>query len=262
MEPVLELEGVSVRFGGLTAVKKIDFHVNKGEIVALIGPNGAGKTTIFNLLTGVYSPNSGNIYYKNMKINQVKADHRVKMGIARTFQNIRLIKTLTVLENVLVAHPDFIMEGIWSSIFPTKKVLELRAKVVEESMEILKTVGLYQKKDEYPNNLPYGEQRLLEIARALVTKCQLLLLDEPAAGMNSIEKQNLIQLIQHISKSFQVEIVLIEHDIRMVMTIADRVVVLDHGEKIAEGSGEEVQNDPKVIRAYLGEEFDQEQIIK
>jgi branched-chain amino acid transport system ATP-binding protein len=254
---VLKLEGVTVRFGGLVAVNNVDLTMNRGEILALIGPNGAGKTTLFNLLTGIYTPTSGQIFYKEKKMNDLKPYARVEMGIARTFQNIRLIKSLTVLENVIVAHRECNSESIWQSILLTRSVREKRKRIVEECMDVLRIVGLHQKVDELASNLPYGEQRLLEIARAMVTKCQLLLLDEPAAGMNSQEKQALVDLIRLLSEKYEMDILLIEHDVRMVMSIANRVVVLDHGEKIAEGPGSEVQNNPKVIKAYLGEEIDE-----
>jgi branched-chain amino acid transport system ATP-binding protein len=258
MESVLKMENVTVRFGGLLALNNINLEVNKGEILALIGPNGAGKTTLFNLLTGIYKPTSGTIHYKAQNINKLKPYERVKNGIARTFQHIRLIKNMTVLENVLVAHGQCNSEGVLSSIFLTKNVQSKRKKVMEECMEALKIVGLEDKVNDYAVNLPYGEQRLLEIARALITKCELLLLDEPAAGMNAAEKDKLIELIKYLSSKFNIEIILIEHDIRLVMSIADKIIVLDSGEKIAEGAGSEVQNNPKVIRAYLGEEEDDE----
>ncbi|GGF97442.1 ABC transporter ATP-binding protein [Paenibacillus abyssi] len=252
---ILRLDEVTVKFGGLVAVNQVSFHMNKGEILALIGPNGAGKTTLFNLLTGIYTPTSGAVLYKQQVVNKLKPYKRVEMGIARTFQNIRLIKNLTVLENVLVAHQGCNSESVWSSIFLSKKTKENRQAVVNECMEVLKIVGLESKIDEFAGNLPYGEQRLLEIARAMATKCQLLLLDEPAAGMNSQEKKQLVDVIRSLSQKYNIEILLIEHDIRMVMSIADRIVVLDHGKKITEGIGSEVQNNPEVIKAYLGEDI-------
>lgn len=254
MNPVLKLDKVTVKFGGLLALNEIDICVNKGEILALIGPNGAGKTTLFNLLTGIYKPTSGSIYYKGQNINKLESFKRVKIGIARTFQNIRLIKTMTVLENIMIAHKQCNTEGIFNSIFLFKKGHNKRTAIRQECISILKIVGLENKIDEFASNLPYGEQRLLEIARALVTKCEVLLLDEPAAGMNGVEKKKLIELIRFLSRKYNIEIVLIEHDISLVMDLADKIIVLDHGDKIAEGIGSEIQNNPKVISAYLGQE--------
>ncbi|MHB8061300.1 MAG: ABC transporter ATP-binding protein [Ruminiclostridium sp.] len=251
---MLRLNKVTIKFGGLLALNEIDVCVNKGEILALIGPNGAGKTTLFNLLTGIYKPTSGSIYYKGQNINKLEPFKRVRIGIARTFQNIRLIKTMTVLENVMVAHKQCNTEGILHSIFLFKKGHNKRAVILQECIDILKIVGLENKIDEFASNLPYGEQRLLEIARALVTNCEVLLLDEPAAGMNGVEKKKLIELIRFLSRKYNIEIVLIEHDIGLVMNLADKIIVLDHGDKIAEGIGSEIQNNPKVISAYLGQE--------
>ncbi|MFD3260396.1 ABC transporter ATP-binding protein [Paenibacillus lentus] len=257
MEKVLELEKVSVRFGGLVALNNVDMTVRRGEILSIIGPNGAGKTTLFNLLTGIYQPTSGKIVYKNRVINKLKPFKRVSLGIARTFQNTRLLKNMTVLENVLVAHAECHGEGLLQSIFARGSTARRRAEIVEECTRKLEVVGLAHKLDVLAGSLPYGEQRLLEIARALATGCEILLLDEPAAGMNAAEKAELVKKIRQLSKEFHIEIILIEHDIGMIMDISDRIVVLNYGEKIAEGSAEQIQNNPDVIQAYLGGEVEE-----
>ena len=252
MSGLLRLEKVSVNFGGLQALRDIDLEVPGGRIVSLIGPNGAGKTTLFNLLTGLYRPTAGKIFFMGRDISALKPHERARLGLARTFQHPRLIRRMTVLENVLTAHPDCRSETLRSALFPSRKVRAKRAEAVEACVEALETVGLHRRLDEWAGNLPYGEQKLLEIARALVTRCKVLLLDEPAAGMNAPEKKRLAEHIRHLSRQRRIDIVLIEHDMRLIMDLSDRIVVLDHGVKIAEGSPEEIRNHPRVIGAYFG----------
>lgn len=252
MEKVLEVKNVSVRFGGLVAVDQVSLEQEKGEILSLIGPNGAGKTTFFNLITGVYKPTDGSIFFKGTNITKMKAPDRTRFGIARTFQNIRLIGSMTVLENILIAHPECNNEKLVPSVFFPRRQQKKRRQIIEECEELLKIVGLEEMEDELALNLPYGKQRLLEIARGLATKPQLLLLDEPGAGMNNFEKEELTNVIRYITEKMDINVLIIEHDMKFVMGISDRIVVLDHGSLIAEGKPEEIQTNQKVIEAYLG----------
>ncbi|MBU5299682.1 ABC transporter ATP-binding protein [Clostridium sporogenes] len=237
---ILEVKDLNINFGGITAVDNLNFSVKKGEILGVIGPNGAGKTTLYNTITGIYKPSKGDIFLNNKKITGMKPYKISRLGIARTFQNIRLFNSLTVLENILVGR-----------VSELKKLVKLNP-YMEETCDILKVVGLEKVINNMASDLPYGQQRKVEIARALAISPKVLLLDEPAAGMNNYEKRDLKNLINILREDLNITVLIIEHDMGVIMELCDRILVLDYGKKIAEGSPEEISDDDNVIKAYMG----------
>ena len=252
-DTILTVDKVSQHFGGLIAVNEVSLKADKGEIVGIIGPNGAGKTTLFNAITGLTTPTKGHIYYRDQDISEKRPYEITALGLARTFQNIRLCGQMTVLDNVMVGMHVHLKSNVLDSVLHTRRHRSDEKKAVEKAMEVLRLTGLTDYCYEYATSLPYGLQRRLEIARAMATEPELLLFDEPAAGMNEQETSDLMEFILQV-RSMGYTILLIEHDMRLVMNICDRIYVLDHGTLIAQGVPAEIRSDPNVIAAYLGRE--------
>jgi branched-chain amino acid transport system ATP-binding protein len=252
--PILTLNEISQEFGGLRALDGVNLMVEEQQIYGIIGPNGAGKTTLFNLITGIYDPSEGTINFRGQNINGAKAHQIASLGIARTFQNIRLFQKLSVLDNVRMGSFGVTRSGFWSSLLGLPKSRREEKEVTAKAHQLLDRVGLLDKRMEYAVNLSYGEQRRLEIARALALEPTMLLLDEPAAGMNAGEKSELMGLIYQLREQMKLTILVVEHDMNLVMNICERIAVLDYGRKIADGPPEEVKRDERVIQSYLGVE--------
>ena len=254
MAELLKVDNVSMVFGGLRAVSNLSLHIDEGELIGLIGPNGAGKTTAFNMITGVYTPTEGKVYFNGQQSSGKKSYQVTQMGMARTFQNIRLFSELSVIDNVKIAYNMHVTYNLADAIVRDGKYLSEEEYITQKALDLLKIFHLEEEAHEVAKNLPYGKQRRLEIARALATEPKLLLLDEPAAGMNPQETKELMEMIRWIRKEFNLSILLIEHDMGLVMGVCERIYVLEYGMKIAEGTPDEIKQNARVIEAYLGEE--------